>query len=211
MADGQAYSSAAPLGFEAQIEAAFRVGGMATQLAAWLANGGAEATESGISVLSTKVFITVAVVVAEALIAAKEAEIALLQATPLPPQFREPRIQQLQQEIKQLTDAAKKDIESLYNGIYTPTTPKAPGIQPLKHTGTPPNNGTPQPMGVGSSTYVTNGSRQSGRVVLSRYSPLKAAKAVKPAPRLRRRDWKALKFRVRICSPPAAAKEEFRK
>jgi hypothetical protein len=137
MADGQAYSSAAPLGFEAQTSAAFRVGGMATQLAAWLAKGGAEATESGASVLSTKVFITVAVEVAEALIAAMKAEIALLQASPLPPQFREPLIQQLQQEIRQVTDAAKKDIQALYNGIYTPTTPTPPGLQPLQHNGPP--------------------------------------------------------------------------
>src|ERR1700753_2512840 len=135
MADGQAYSSAAPLGFEAQIAATNQVGGMATQLAAWLAKGGAEATESGVSVLVTKVFITVGVEVAEALIAAMKAEIALLQASPLPPMFRDPLIQQLEQEIKQVTETAKKDIEALYNGIYTPTTPTPPGLQPLQHNG----------------------------------------------------------------------------
>ncbi|ORB76866.1 hypothetical protein BST46_27715, partial [Mycobacterium timonense] len=121
--DGHAYHSVARLGLEPPINAAFRVGAMATNLVGWFGKGGAETEATAGSLTTTKVLIAIEVAAAEAIIAAKESEIAALQATSLRPEIRERRIQQLRNEIQQTINEAKRDIEALYNGLYTPTTP----------------------------------------------------------------------------------------
>lgn len=122
-------------GFEKQVEAPFRIGGMAADLAGALGKAAAETNVVAHGVLSAKVHITVTVGVAEAIIAAKEAEIAALQAVPLLPEIRAMRIQQLRNEIEQVTNEAKSDIQAMYNGIYTPAAPPPPGLSPIIHTG----------------------------------------------------------------------------
>ncbi|EUA37305.1 hypothetical protein I549_1930 [Mycobacterium avium subsp. avium 2285 (R)] len=143
--DGHAYHSVARLGLEPPINAAFRVGAMATNLVGWFGKGGAETEATAGSLTTTKVLIAIEVAAAEAIIAAKESEIAALQATSLRPEIRERRIQQLRNEIQQTINEAKRDIEALYNGLYTPTTPAPLGLTPLVFKGSPPvgsGNGT---------------------------------------------------------------------
>lgn len=129
--DGGAYQALLPEGFETQVEAAFKVGGMAADLSGWFTKC---ATETGVvaeGVALGKLLIAVTTMVAEAVIASKEAEILLLQLMSLRPEVRAQRIQQLRSEIKQITDDAKQAIQELYDGIYTPSAPAAPGLQPL--------------------------------------------------------------------------------
>ncbi|MBS1691187.1 MAG: hypothetical protein JST91_02995 [Actinobacteria bacterium] len=135
--DGNAYQALLPEGFEAQVEAAFKVGGMAADLSGWFVKC---ATETGVvaeGVALAKLLIAVTTMVAEAVIASKEAEIAVLQSVGLRPEIRAQRIQQLRSEIKQITDEAKQAIQELYDGIYTPTAPASPGLQPLIHNDQP--------------------------------------------------------------------------
>ncbi|MCV6991814.1 hypothetical protein H7I87_18385 [Mycobacterium timonense] len=118
---------------------------MATNLVGWFGKGGAETEATAGSLTTTKVLIAIEVAAAEAIIAAKESEIAALQATSLRPEIRERRIQQLRNEIQQTINEAKRDIEALYNGLYTPTTPAPLGLTPLVFKGSPPvgsGNGT---------------------------------------------------------------------
>lgn len=129
--DGTSYQALLPEGFETQVDAAFKVGGMAADLSGWFTKC---ATETGVvaeGVAMSKLLIAVTTMVAEAVIASKEAEIAALQLMSLRPEVRAQRIQQLRSEIKQVTDDAKQAIQELYEGIYTPATPAAPGLQPL--------------------------------------------------------------------------------
>lgn len=135
--DGNTYHSLLPEGFEAQVEAVFRVGGMASDLSGALGKGGAETEVTAQAVMTTKLFTAVTVGVAEALIAAKEAEIAALQAASLRPEVRAMRIQQLRNEINAIINEARRDIQELYNGTYTPTTPPPPSLSPLIHKGPP--------------------------------------------------------------------------
>ncbi|ART74465.1 hypothetical protein BTO20_38320 (plasmid) [Mycobacterium dioxanotrophicus] len=146
--DGNAYNSLLPEGFEKQVEVAFKVGGMAADLSAALGKAGGETAVVAQAVMMAKVQIIVTVGVAEALIAAKEAEIAALQAASLRPEIRAMRIQQLRNEIEQITNEAKSDIRAMYNGIYTPTAPATPGLTPITHNGPAPGNGAP-PAGNG--------------------------------------------------------------
>lgn len=146
--DGNAYNSLLPEGFEKQVEVAFKVGGMAADLSAALGKAGGETAVVAQAVMMAKVQITVTVGVAEALIAAKQAEIAALQAASLRPEIRAMRIQQLRNEIEQITNEAKSDIQAMYNGIYTPTAPATPGLTPITHNGPAPGNGAP-PAGNG--------------------------------------------------------------
>lgn len=146
--DGNAYNSLLPEGFEKQVEVAFKVGGMAADLSAALGKAGGETAVVAQAVMMAKVQITVTVGVAEALIAAKEAEIAALQAASLRPEIRAMRIQQLRNEIEQITNEAKSDIRAMYNGIYTPTAPATPGLTPITHNGPAPGKGAP-PAGNG--------------------------------------------------------------
>lgn len=129
--DGTTYQTLLPEGFETQVDAAFKVGGMAADLSGWFTKC---ATETGVvaeGVALGKLLIAVTTMVAEAVIASKEAEIAALQLVSLRPEVRAQRIQQLRAEIKQITDDAKQAIQELYDGIYTPSAPAAPGLQPL--------------------------------------------------------------------------------
>lgn len=135
--DGTSYQALLPEGFETQVDAAFKVGGMAADLSGWFTKC---ATETGVvaeGVALGKLLIAVTTMVAEAVIASKEAEIAALQLVSLRPEVRAQRIQQLRSEIKQITDDAKQAIQELYDGIYTPTAPAAPGLQPLIHNDQP--------------------------------------------------------------------------
>ncbi|MBE5477694.1 hypothetical protein E3G68_005027 [Mycobacteroides abscessus] len=129
--DGTTYQTLLPEGFETQVDAAFKVGGMAADLSGWFTKC---ATETGVvaeGVAQAKLLIAVTTMVAEAVIASKEAEIAALQLLSLRPEVRAQRVQQLRAEIKQITDDAKQAIQELYDGIYTPSAPAAPGLQPL--------------------------------------------------------------------------------
>lgn len=129
--DGTSYQALLPEGFETQVDAAFKVGGMAADLSGWFTKC---ATETGVvaeGVAMGKLLIALTTMVAEAVIASKEAEIAALQLMSLRPEVRAQRIQQLRAEIKQITDDAKQAIQELYDGIYTPSAPAAPGLQPL--------------------------------------------------------------------------------
>lgn len=135
--DGTSYQALLPEGFETQVDAAFKVGGMAADLSGWFTKC---ATETGVvaeGVALGKLLIAVTTMVAEAVIASKEAEIAALQLVSLRPEVRAQRIQQLRSEIKQITDDAKDAIQELYEGIYTPTAPASPGLQPLIHNDQP--------------------------------------------------------------------------
>lgn len=135
--DGTSYQALLPEGFETQVDAAFKVGGMAADLSGWFAKC---ATETGVvaeGVALGKLLIAVTTMVAEAVIASKEAEIAALQLVSLRPEVRAQRIQQLRSEIEQITDDAKQAIQELYDGIYTPTAPASPGLQPLIHNDQP--------------------------------------------------------------------------
>lgn len=156
--DGNAYQAHAPEGFQAQITAFFRVGGMASDLSGALDKGGAETEVAAQAVLTTKLFTAVTVGVAEALIAAKEAEIAALQAASLRPEVRAQRIQQLRNEIDAIISEARKDIQELYTGTYTPTPPSPPGLSPLIHKGPPTNGGNGrnfEPASTGSKGDAT--------------------------------------------------------
>lgn len=156
-ADGNVLQGILIEGFEKQVEAPFRVGGMAADLAGALEKAAAETSAVAQAVLSAKVNIVVTVGVAEALIAAKEIEIAALQATPLRPGIRAMRIQQLRNEIQQVTSEAKSDIQAMYNGIYTPAAPPAPGLSPIVHTGPPASSGagiTPASTGRGTTSAL---------------------------------------------------------
>jgi hypothetical protein len=153
--DGGAYQALLPEGFETQVEAAFKVGGMAADLSGWFAKCGTETGVVAEGVATAKLTIALTTTVAEAVIASKEAEIAALQAMSLRPELRAQRIQQLRAEIKQITDDAKQAIQELYDGIYTPTAPASPGLQPLIHNDQPfPNfdDGGTAPAGSGSET-----------------------------------------------------------
>lgn len=157
--DGNAYQALLPEGFEKQVEAAFRVAGMAADIAAALGKAGAETNVVAQGVMSAKIHITVTVAVAEALIAAKKAEIAALQAASLRPEIRAMRIQQLRSEIEQIINEAKSDIKAMYNGIYTPTAPPSPGLSPLIHSGPSMDAGTsvtPASTGRGTTSMLDN-------------------------------------------------------
>ncbi|MBE5477857.1 hypothetical protein E3G68_005190 [Mycobacteroides abscessus] len=129
--DGTTYQTLLPEGFEAQVDAAFKVGGMAADLSGWFTKCASETGVVAEGVAQAKLLIAVTTMVAEAVIASKEAEIAALQLLSLRPEVRAQRIQQLRAEIKQITDDAKQAIQELYDGIYTPSAPAAPGLQPL--------------------------------------------------------------------------------
>jgi len=146
--DGNAYQALLPEGFEKQVEVAFRVAGMAADIAAVLGKAAAETSVVAQGVMSAKIHITVTVGVAEALIAAKEAEIAALQAASLRPEVRAMRIQQLRNEIEQIINEAKSDIQAMYDGIYTPTAPPSPGLSPIVHAGPAANDGAGKQSGI---------------------------------------------------------------
>ena len=120
-----------PEGFDTQIDAILVVGGMATDLSTWAAQAAEQAALGAESVALSKLSIYLTTVVAEALIAAKELEIWSLAIQPGLSEYKSAKIQQLQAEIKQLIDDAKQANKELYDGIYTPTAPAAPGLQPL--------------------------------------------------------------------------------
>lgn len=122
-ADAATYYELLPEGFEAQVRAAYRVGSMAEQLAGWFTKGAGEIGAAAAEIALTKTAIGTTVAAAEALIAAKKIEIAALLATPLIPAIRDPRIQQLQAEIRATKTLTKNDIEILYNGINVPSPP----------------------------------------------------------------------------------------
>lgn len=130
-ADSGDYQAALPEGFENQVQAIHRVGGMAAALSGWLAKGAAETVAAATSVTTTKTMITTVVTAAEAVIAAKQAEIAMLLAAPLGPLFADMRIQQLQAEIRQTIETAKTDIHALYEGVYVPSPPIPLALKPL--------------------------------------------------------------------------------
>ena len=158
--DGTSYQALLPEGFETQVDAAFKVGGMAADLSGWFTKC---ATETGVvaeGVALAKLLIAVTTMVAEAVIASKEAEIAALQLVSLRPEVRAQRIQQLRSEIKQITDDAKQAIQELYDGIYTPTAPAAPGLQPLIHNDQPFSQfqyGQIVPAGTGTGSETGKG------------------------------------------------------
>ena len=122
-ADGESYHAALPEGFENQVQAIHRVGGMASALSGWLAKGAAETVATATSVTTTKTMITAVVTAAEAVIAAKQSEIAMLLASPVAPLFANARIQQLQAEIRQTIETGKSDIHALHEGVYVPSPP----------------------------------------------------------------------------------------
>lgn len=159
--DGHAYHSVARSGLEAPINAAFRVGAMASELARWYGKGGAEIEATAGSLTTTKVMIAIEVAAAEATIAAKEFEIAALQATSLPPQIREQQIQRLRNEIQQTINEAKRDIEALYKGLYIPTTPAPLGLTPLTYKDSPPVGSGHGGHGGGSGGKGPDGSVQA--------------------------------------------------
>lgn len=153
--DGRTYLSLLPEGFETQVDAAFKVGGMAADLSGWFTKCATEAGVVAEGVALGKLLIAVTTMVAEAVIASKEAEIAALQLVSLRPEVRAQRIQQLRAEIKQITDDAKQAIQELYDGIYTPTAPAAPGLQPLVNNapfGQKFDYGSIVPAGTGTGT-----------------------------------------------------------
>ncbi|BEL58250.1 hypothetical protein Isolate57596_51790 (plasmid) [Mycobacteroides abscessus subsp. abscessus] len=133
--DGTTYQTLLPEGFETQVDAAFKVGGMAADLSGWFTKCATEAGVVAEGVALGKLLIAVTTMVAEAVIASKEAEIIILSL--FPAEASTQRIQQLRAEIKQITDDAKQAIQELYDGIYTPTAPAAPGLQPLIHNDQP--------------------------------------------------------------------------
>lgn len=121
--DGATYHSQLPEGFENQVQAIHKVGDMAMSLSGWIGKGAGEAGAAAGSVVITKTMITTAVTAAEALIAAKEAEIAMLSTALIDPIFARLRIQQLQAEIRQTIDTVHKDVQILYDGVYVPSPP----------------------------------------------------------------------------------------
>ncbi|MCA2338431.1 hypothetical protein JF776_23635, partial [Mycobacterium avium] len=129
--DAGRISGILPEGFDTQIDAILVVGGMGTDLSTWAAQAAEQAALGAESVALSKLSIYLTTVVAEALIAAKELEIWSLAIQPGLSDYKAAKIQQLQAEIKQLIDDAKKANKELYDGIYTPTAPAAPGLQPL--------------------------------------------------------------------------------
>lgn len=138
--DGATYQLALPEGFDNQVQAIYRIGGMATDLSAWIGKGAGETVASATSVTTTKTMITTVVTACEAVIAAKEAEILLLCTGIVDPVSARARIQQLQAEIRQTIDAGNKDIRILYEGIYVPAPPTPLGLTPLTmHLGPPPS------------------------------------------------------------------------
>lgn len=155
--DGTTYQTLLPEGFETQVDAAFKVGGMAADLSGWFAKCGMEAGVVAEGVALGKLLIAVTTMVAEAVIASKEAEIAILQLVSLRPEVRAQRIQQLRAEIKQITDDAKDAIKELYDGIYTPTAPASPGLQPLIHNDQKFQYGTIVPTGSGTGSETGKG------------------------------------------------------
>lgn len=156
--DGTTYQTLLPEGFETQVDAAFKVGGMAADLSGWFTKC---ATETGVvaeGVALGKLLIAVTTMVAEAVIASKEAEIIILSL--FPSEASTQRIQQLRAEIKQITDDAKQAIQELYDGIYTPTAPASPGLQPLIHSDQPFPQfqyGTIVPAGSGTGSETGKG------------------------------------------------------
>jgi hypothetical protein len=132
-ADAATYYQLLPEGFEAQVQAAYRVGSMAQDLAGWFTKGAGMIGASAAEIALTKTAIGTTVAAAEALIAAKKIEIAALLSAPLIPAIRDPRIQQLLAEIRATINLAKQDIAILYNGIDTPSLPIPLAFQPLTY------------------------------------------------------------------------------
>lgn len=129
--DAGRISGILPEGFGTQIDAIVVVGGMATDLSTWAAQAAEQSALGAESVALSKLSIYLTTVVAEALIAAKELEMWSLAIQPGLSDYKAAKIQQLQGEIKQLIDDAKQANKELYDGIYTPTAPAAPGLHPL--------------------------------------------------------------------------------
>ncbi len=132
--DGKAYWSLLPEGFEQQVTAAFKVGGMASDLSSWFAKCGSDFGTAASDLGFAKMLIASTCKVAEAALAACELEIESLQMMPTAnAEEKAHRIQLLRDQIKKITDEAKRDIKALYDGIHVPTMPAAPGLQPLIH------------------------------------------------------------------------------
>lgn len=132
--DGNAYLNLLPEGFEQQVNAAFKVGGMASDLSSWFAKCGSDFGTAAGDLGTAKMLIASTTMVAEAALAACELEIESLQMMPsFNAEEKAHRIQLLRDQIKKITDEAKQDIKALYDGIHVPTTPAAPGLQPLVH------------------------------------------------------------------------------
>lgn len=146
-ADAQAYEAALPEGFETQVDAIFKVGGMAADLSAWFARTGQEVALTAESLTTAKLAIADTAVVAEAFIEAMEFEIAVLQAAPAGPFGNQALIQALQDQIQRTIDEARKAIQGMYDAIYVPTIPPGPGLVPLIHTGPPAGAGAKGPNG----------------------------------------------------------------
>lgn len=155
--DGQAYQAALPEGFETQIEAAFKVGGMAADLGAWFTATSQAAALTAESLTTVKTAIAATVAVAEAVIDAMEFEVAVLEAAPAGPFGNQAAIQQLLDAIQRVTADARQTIKDLYDSIQVPTIPPGPGLVPLVHMGPPAGgqagNGATctKPMGWGGS------------------------------------------------------------
>lgn len=168
--DGQAYQSALPEGFEAQVEAIFKVGGMAADLSAWFTRAAQETALSAESLTTVKTTTVSTVEVAEAVIDALEFEIAVLEAAPAGPFGNQALIESLQDQIQTITTEARQTIKGLYDSIYVPAIPPGPGLVPLIHTGPPAGAGSAKsptggicatPMGMGREGSRGNGGGQN--------------------------------------------------
>lgn len=146
-ADAQVYQAALPEGFETQVEAIRKVGGMAADLGAWFTRTSQEVALTAESLTTAKAAIAATVAVAEAVIDAMEFEVAVLEAAPAGPFGNQAAIQQLLDAIQRVTDDARQSIKELYDSIYVPTIPPGPGLVPLIHTGPPASAGTKGPNG----------------------------------------------------------------
>lgn len=143
--DVNAYELALPEGFEAQIAAGRRVANMAGELSKWLTPAATEIQATAVAVAAAKVATITAVRVANALIAAKRAEIAILtpMAAGVGPHASQAqiRINALQREIDDIISSARSSIASLYENVPQPVLPPALGLTPVVHTGPPANGG----------------------------------------------------------------------